>query len=173
LFVKQLSMSRRMAFPVVLLLLVPYAVPLLMPSWWWLLAYAVAIAVTLAFTIWFHAVMMSPTRTGLAGIGLVLPISAASSTAAGTIVRTIMLIVRARFVVVAINILGAILLTICASSGPIGRRAVPRSSPALDHSRRFGCPPATSGLLPDSRHVVERWDSSVRARRKHAMIDFE
>ena len=104
-----------MAFQVVLLLLVPYAVPLLMPSWRWLLAYAVAIAVLLAlsFTVWFYAVMMSPTRTGLEGIGLVLPISAEISTAAGTIVRAMTLIARTRFVVVAINILGAILLTVC------------------------------------------------------------
>ena len=91
-----------------LLLLVPYALPLLMPSWRWLLAYAVAIAVLFSiwFIIWYHAVMTTPTRTGLEGIGLVLPISAAISTAAGTIVRTMTLTVRARFVVVAINILG-------------------------------------------------------------------
>jgi hypothetical protein len=115
LFVEQLSVSRRIAFQVVLLLLVPYAVPLLMPSWRWLLAYAVAIAVLFSiwFIIWYHAVMTTPTRTGLEGIGLVLPISAAISTAAGTIVRTMTLTVRARLVVVAINILGAILLPIC------------------------------------------------------------
>ena len=103
-----------MALQVVLLLLVPYALPLLMPSWRWLLAYAVAVAVllTILFTIWYHAVMATPTRTGLELIGLVFPVSAAISTAAGTIVRMVTLIVRARFVVVAISILGAILLTV-------------------------------------------------------------
>jgi hypothetical protein len=103
-----------MALQVVLLLLVPYALPLLMPSWRWLLAYAVAVAVllTIWFTIWYHAVMTTPTRTGLEGIGLAFALSAAISTAAGTIVRMVTLIVRTRFVVVAISILGAILLTV-------------------------------------------------------------
>jgi hypothetical protein len=103
-----------MALQVVLLLLVPYALPLLMPSWRWLLAYAVAVAVlvTIWFTIWYHAVMTTPTRTGLEGIGLAFVLSAAISTAAGTIVRMVTLIVRARFVVVAISIFGAILLTV-------------------------------------------------------------
>jgi len=32
---------------------------------------------------------------------------------------------------------------------------------AMGHSRRFGCAPATSGLLPDSGHVPERRVSSV------------
>ena len=93
-----------MALQVVLLLLVPYALPLLMPSWRWLL--------TVWFTIWYYAVMATPTRTGLEGIGLAFALSAAISTAAGTIVRMVTLIVRARFVVVAISILGAILLTV-------------------------------------------------------------
>jgi len=35
---------------------------------------------------------------------------------------------------------------------------------AMGHSRRFGCAPATSGLLPDSGHVPERRVSSVRAK---------
>ena len=101
-----------MALQVVLLLLVPYALPQLMPSWRWLLAYAVAVAVllTIWFSIWYYAVMTTPTRTGLEVIGLVFPVSIAISTAAGTIVRMVTLIVRARFVVVAVNILGAILL---------------------------------------------------------------
>lgn len=103
-----------MALQVVLLLLVPYAVPLLMPSWRWLLAYAVAVAVlfTLYFTLWFHAVMTTPTRTGLEGIGLAFVASATISTAAGTIVRTVTLLVKARSVVVTISILGAIILTV-------------------------------------------------------------
>ena len=41
---------------------------------------------------------------------MVFPVFAAIPTAAGTIVRMVTLIVRAHFVVVAINILGAILL---------------------------------------------------------------
>jgi hypothetical protein len=102
-----------MALQIVLLLLVPYAVPLLMPSWRWLLAYAVAVAVllTIWFTIWYHAVMATPTRTGLEGISLAFAVTAAIATAAGTVVRVVTLIVRARFAVVAINILGAMLLT--------------------------------------------------------------
>jgi hypothetical protein len=103
-----------MALQVVLLLLVPYALPLLMPSWRWLLAYAVAVALLLTvwFTIWYYAVMATPTRTGLEGIGWAFALSAAISTAAGTIVRMVTLIVRVRSVVVAISILGAILLTV-------------------------------------------------------------
>lgn len=85
-----------------------------MPSWRWLLTYAVAVAVLLAvwLTIWYYAVITTPTRTGLEVIGLAFVLSAAISTAAGTIVRMITLIVRARFVAVPISILGAILLTI-------------------------------------------------------------
>jgi len=103
-----------MALQVLLLLLVPYALPLLMPSWRWLLAYAVAVVlvVTLWFTIWFHAFMATPTRTGLEGIGLAFAASAAISTAAGTMVRTVTLFIKARSVVVAISILGAVLLTV-------------------------------------------------------------
>lgn len=103
-----------MALQVVLLLLVPYAVPLLMPSWRWLLAYAVAVAVLfiLYFTLWLHAVMTTPTRTGLEGIGLAFVASAAISTAVGTMVRTVTLFVKARSVVVTISILGAIMLTV-------------------------------------------------------------
>jgi hypothetical protein len=101
-----------MALQVVLLLLVPYALPLLMPSWRWLLAYAVAVALplTIWFAIWYHAVMTTPTRTGLEGIGLAFVLPSAIATAAGTMVRMVTLIVRARFAVVAISILGAILL---------------------------------------------------------------
>jgi hypothetical protein len=101
-----------MALQIVLLLLVPYALPLLMPSWRWLLTYAVAVAVllTIWFAIWYHAVMTTPTRTGLEGIGFAFALPAAIATAAGTMVRVVTLIVRARFVVAAISILGAILL---------------------------------------------------------------
>lgn len=98
-----------MAFQIVLLLLVPYALPLLMP-WRWLLAYVIATAVLL--TIYFYGVMTTPTRTGLEGIGLGFAASAAISTAAGTMVRAVTLFVRARSVVVAISVLGAILLTV-------------------------------------------------------------
>lgn len=61
-----------MAIEAVLLFLVPYALPLLMPSWRWLLAYAFAVAMLLGiwFAIWYQAVMTAPTRTGLEGIGL-------------------------------------------------------------------------------------------------------
>ena len=87
-----------MALQVLLLLLVPYALPLLMPSWRWLLAYAVAVAVlfTVWFTIWFHAVMTAPTRTGLEGIGLVFVALTAIPTAAGTVVRMVTLMVEER-----------------------------------------------------------------------------
>ncbi|MEH2557315.1 hypothetical protein V1286_004844 [Bradyrhizobium algeriense] len=101
-----------MALQVVLLLLVPYALPLLMPSWRWLLAYAVAVAVLLSIwsAMWYHAVMTTTTRTGLEGIGLAFAFIPVISTAAGTMVRTVTLMVRARSVVFAISILGAILL---------------------------------------------------------------
>jgi hypothetical protein len=118
-FVKQLGVrqkanARRMFSQVVVLLLVPYALPLLMPSWRWLLAYAVAVALllTILFTIWYQAVMTTPTRTGLEVIGLVIPVSAAISTAAGTMVRTVTLFVRARSVAIAISILGALTLIV-------------------------------------------------------------
>jgi hypothetical protein len=101
-----------MALQIVLLLLIPYALPLLMPSWRYLLAYAVVVAVllTIWFAMWYHAVMTTTTRTGLEGIGLAFAFIPAISTAAGTTVRALTLFVRARFVVVAISILGAILL---------------------------------------------------------------
>jgi hypothetical protein len=102
-----------MALQVALLLLLPYALPLMMPSWRWLLAYAfgVALLVTVWFAIWYHSVTATPTRTGLEGIGLVLPLSAAISTAIGTIVRMVTLGVRERSFVVYISIFGAVLLT--------------------------------------------------------------
>ena len=64
--VRQKGNARRMFLQVVVLLLVPYALPLLMPSWRWLLVYDVAVAVllTIWFTLWYHAVMTTPTRTG-------------------------------------------------------------------------------------------------------------
>ena len=64
--VRQKGNARRMFLQIVVLLLVPYALPLLMPSWPWLLAYDVAVAVllTIWFTLWYHAVMTTPTRTG-------------------------------------------------------------------------------------------------------------
>jgi hypothetical protein len=101
-----------MALQIVLLLLVPYALPLLMPSWRWLLAYAVAVALllTIWFAIWYHAVMTAPTRTGLEGIGLAFVLPSAISTAAGTMVRIVTLMVKARFVAATISILGAISL---------------------------------------------------------------
>lgn len=103
-----------MAFQVVLLLLVPYAVPLLMPTGRWLFAYAAAVAVLfiLYFSIWLHAVTTTPTRTGLEGIGLAFVASATISTAVGTAVRTVTLFVKARSVVAAISILGAVILTV-------------------------------------------------------------
>jgi hypothetical protein len=112
--IRQKGNERRMFLQVVILLLIPYALPLLMPSWRWLLAYAMAVAVFVAILLisWHHTVITSPTRTGLEGIGLVIPISAAISTAAGTMVRTVTLFVRARSVVVAISVLGAIILTV-------------------------------------------------------------
>jgi hypothetical protein len=99
-----------MAIEAVLLLLVPYALPLLMPSWRWLLAYAFAVAMLLGiwFAIWYQAVMTAPTRTGLEGIGLVFIALPALPTAAGTVVRMVTLMTGKRFVA-AINILGAIL----------------------------------------------------------------
>ncbi|UFZ07035.1 hypothetical protein LQG66_12340 [Bradyrhizobium ontarionense] len=101
-----------MALQILLLLLVPYAMPLLMPSWRWLLAYtmAVALLVTLYFTAWYYALMATPTRTGLEGIGLALVLSAAISTAIGAIVRVVTLVAKERSVVIGISILGAILL---------------------------------------------------------------
>jgi hypothetical protein len=102
-----------MFLQVVVLLLIPYALPLLMPSWRWLLAYAVAVTVllTIWFTIWYHAVMTAPRLTGLEAIGLI-PMFVAIPTAAGTMVRTVTLFVRARSVVVAISVLGATILTV-------------------------------------------------------------
>jgi hypothetical protein len=85
----------------------------MMPSWRWLLAYpfVVALFVTVLFAVWYHSVTATPTRTGLEGIGLVLPLSAAISTATGTIVRMVTLVVRDRSGVVYISIFGAVLLT--------------------------------------------------------------
>ena len=99
-----------MAIEAVLLLLVPYALPLLMPSWRWLLAYACAVAMLLGiwFAITYQAVVTAPTRTGLEGIGLVFIALPALPTAAGTVVRMVTLMTGKRFVA-AINILGAIL----------------------------------------------------------------
>ena len=96
-----------MAVQIVFLLLVPDVLPLVMPTWRWLFAYAVAAAVLLTF--WFYGVMTQQTRTGLEAIGAVLVLCAATSTVAGTMVRTITLIVRTRSAVVAISVLGAIL----------------------------------------------------------------
>ena len=101
-----------MAIEAVLLLLVPYALPLLMPSWRWLLAYAFAAAIFLGiwFAIWYQSVTAAPTRTGLEVIGLIFVPLTAVPTAAGTVVRMVTLVTGERFVAV-INILGAILLT--------------------------------------------------------------
>jgi hypothetical protein len=101
-----------MAIEAVLLFLVPYALPLLMPSWRLLLVYAFAVAILLGiwFAIWYQAVMTTPTRTGLEVIGVAFVPLIAIPTAAGTVVRMVTLMVGERFVA-AINILGAILLT--------------------------------------------------------------
>lgn len=99
-----------MAIEAVLLLLVPYALPLLMPSWRWLLAYAFAVTILLGiwFAIAYQAVITAPTRTGLEAIGLVFIALPALPTAAGTVVRMVTLMTGKRFVA-AINILGAML----------------------------------------------------------------
>jgi len=101
-----------MALQVLLLLLIPYAMPLLMPSWRWLLVYAIVVAllVTVYFTTWYHALMATPTRTGLEGIGLAFVLSAAISTATGAIVRVVTLVVKKHSVVIGISVLGALLL---------------------------------------------------------------
>jgi len=99
-----------MAIEAVLLLLVPYALPLLMPSWRWLLAYAFAAAILLGiwFAIWYQAFVAAPTRTGLEIIGVALVAIAAIATVAGTAVRMVTFMTGKRFAA-AINILGAIL----------------------------------------------------------------
>ena len=109
--VRQKGNARRMFLQVVVLLLVPYALPLLMPSWRWLLAYAFAVAILhgIWFANWYQAVMTTPTRTGLEIIGVAFVPLIAVPTAAGTVVRMVTLMTRERFVA-AINILGAILL---------------------------------------------------------------
>ena len=101
-----------MVLQIALLLLLPYALPLLMPSWRLLLAYAVVVGglLTIWFAIWYHGVTTAPTRTGLEVIGIAPALPIAIATAAGTMVRMVTLIVRARFAVVSISILGAILL---------------------------------------------------------------
>ena len=96
-----------MAVPIVVLLLVPYVPPLLMPTWRWLFAYAVVATVLLA--ILSHGAMTQPTRTGLEVIAIVEVLCVAISTAAGTLARTITLFVRRRSAVVVINVLGAAL----------------------------------------------------------------
>ena len=117
-----------MVVEAVLLLLVPYALPLLMPSWRWLLGYAFAVAILLGiwFAIWYQAVMATPTRTGLEIIGVVFVPLIAVPTAAGTVVRMVTLMTGERFVA-AINILGAILLTciLVWDTGSAGNRAKP------------------------------------------------
>jgi hypothetical protein len=95
----------------IVLFLVPYALALLMPSWRWLLAYAAMVAL-LVTAVWYLTVTAPPTRTGLEGISLAIALSVAVSAAAGTIVRMVTLTLRARFVVVAVSLFGAILLTV-------------------------------------------------------------
>ena len=103
-----------MAVEAVLLLLVPYTLPLLMPSMRWLLAYACTVDnlngiwISISFAISYQAVMTATTRTGLEGIGLVFIALPAIPTAVGTVVRMVTLMTGERFVA-AINILGAIL----------------------------------------------------------------
>lgn len=96
-----------MAVQFAILLLLPYVPPLLMPTWRWLLGYAVAATVFL--TIWFYAAMTQPTRTGLEAIGFVLVSCVAISTTTGTLVRTITLITGTRSATIFIHIVGAIL----------------------------------------------------------------
>jgi len=95
----------------IVLFLVPYALPLLMPSWRWLLAYAATVTLLVA-AISYLTVTAPPTRTGLEGISLAIALSVAVSAAAGTIVRMVTLTVRARFIVITVSISGAILLTV-------------------------------------------------------------
>jgi ABC-type proline/glycine betaine transport system permease subunit len=101
-----------MALQVALLLILPYALPLLMPSWRLLLAYAVAVGCLLItwFAIWYHAVSTAQTNTGLEAIGIALAIPIGIATAWGTMVRTVTLIVRKRIAVVTVSTLGGILL---------------------------------------------------------------
>jgi hypothetical protein len=83
----------------VLLFLVPFALPLLMPSWRWLLVYVSAVTVLLIiwFAIWYNAFITTQTRTGLEAIGLVYILVPAVTTAAGTTVRLLALLIRARY----------------------------------------------------------------------------
>src|SRR5215831_17944404 len=86
--------------------LVPYVLAVAMPSWRWLLAYVVAAALLLG--VWFHGVMTTPYRTGLEVIGLAFVECAAISTASGTLVRAVTLLMKAhgRSGAVTVSILG-------------------------------------------------------------------
>lgn len=91
---------------IVFLFLAPYAVAVVMPSWRWLLVYAVVVGGLL--TAWFAGIATAPTHTGMEGISLLYVVPAATSTAAGTLIRTATLIMaaRGRSGVVAVNALG-------------------------------------------------------------------
>jgi hypothetical protein len=91
---------------IVFLFLAPYAAAVVMPSWRWLLAYAVVVGGVL--TVWFAGIATAPTRTGLEGIGLFYIVPIAVSTAAGTLIRTatLIMVVRGRSGVVAVSAAG-------------------------------------------------------------------
>jgi hypothetical protein len=91
---------------IVFLFLAPYAVAVVMPSWRWLLVYAVVVGGLL--TAWFAGIATAPMRTGMEGIGLLYIVPIAASTAAGTLIRTATLIMaaRGRSGVVAVSALG-------------------------------------------------------------------
>jgi hypothetical protein len=91
---------------IVFLFLAPYAVAVVMPSWRWLLVYAVVVGGLL--TAWFAGMATAPMRTGMEVIGLLYIVPIAASTAAGTLIRTATLIMaaRGRSGVVAVSALG-------------------------------------------------------------------
>lgn len=93
----------------VFLFLAPYAVAVVMPSWRWLLVYAVVVGGLL--TAWFDRIATAPTHTGLEVIGLLYIVPIAVSTAAGTLIRTATLIMaaRGRSGAVAVSVLGLII----------------------------------------------------------------
>jgi hypothetical protein len=95
----------------IVLFLVPYALPMFMPSWRWLLGYAATVALLVA-AVWYLTATAPPTRTGLKGISLAITLCATVSAAAGTIVRVVTFAIRASYIRLAVSILGAIVLTV-------------------------------------------------------------
>jgi hypothetical protein len=63
---------------IVFLLLAPYAVAVVMPSWRWLLVYAVVVGGLL--TAWFAGIATAPMRTGMEVAGLLYIVPIAAST---------------------------------------------------------------------------------------------